>query len=127
MTTQEIAAELCRGEKGTKEINIAQMCEVVRVLKKKLANRQGMAMLKGLLASLLLVLSVTGCGMIPADFKDTLDKGVKDHGAGTYSLACQLGKDGRQVVGVRGDLECTADMLQLTGCHKKAVTFEGKP
>ena len=73
------------------------------------------------------LLMLSGCGMIPSDFKDTLDKAIKDNGAGSYYLACQLGKDDRQIVGLRGELECTADMLQLTGCHKKAVTFEGKP
>lgn len=65
------------------------------------------------------------CGMIPTDVKDTLDKIIKDNGAGSYYLACQVGKDGKQLGGVKTDMDCTADMLQLTGCHKKGFSFEG--
>ena len=74
---------------------------------------------------LVLLLTLPACGMIPADIKDTLDRTIKDNGAGHYYLACQVGKDGQQLGGVKTDMECTADMLQLTGCHKKGFSFEG--
>lgn len=71
------------------------------------------------------LLASVGCAAIPSAFTDRLDQVVKDNGAGQYEVACQVKKDQRQLVGVTGSLECTADMLQLTGCHKKGITFEG--
>ena len=50
MTTQEVALLLCKSEKGREQVNVAQMCEIVNVLKKKLTGRDGMALLKALLA-----------------------------------------------------------------------------
>lgn len=76
------------------------------------------------LLTIMLVLS-PACGMIPAEMREPIDKAIKDYGAGNYYLACQLGKDDKQVLGLKGDITCTANMLQLTGCHKKGVTVEG--
>ena len=124
MTQQELAVLLCKKDTGAEETNVAQMNEHVKDFKELLLGPRGMEILRMLLMSLALVV-ITGCGMIPSDFKATLDKGIKDNGAGNYYLACQLGKDGKQVLGVRSELECTADMLQLTGCHKQGLEFEG--
>lgn len=124
MTTQEIAAELCKSEKGLTQVNIAQMCDIVKALKRKLAGRQCAALLKGLLAGVVLIV-ITGCAALPSAFTNRLDKAVKDGGAGQYGLVCTATKDSKQLVKVSSELECTADMIQLTGCHAKAVTFEG--
>lgn len=94
-------------------------------LTKKLRTpARGMALLTGLVASLVLVLTM-GCAMIPAAFTDRLDKLVKDNGAGEYQVNTTLSKDGKQLVGISAQWTCTADVVQLTGCHQQGVTFEG--
>lgn len=80
--------------------------------------------MRALTLTVLLVL-LPACSMIPDEMRAPIDTMIKDNGAGNYWLACQAGKDGKQLVGVKGEMECTADMLQLTGCHKKGVTVEG--
>lgn len=72
-----------------------------------------------------LVVIAMGCAMIPADFMAPMDKMIKDGGAGNYWLTCQAGKDDKQLVGVKGTMDCTASTTQLTGCHPQSVSFEG--
>ena len=75
--------------------------------------------------ALALAVLLPGCAMIPADMTAPIDKMIKDNGAGSYWMACQAGKDDKQLVGVKGSMDCTASTTQLTGCHKNSVTFEG--
>lgn len=129
MTRQQLAVQLTEHEGGTHQVNVAQMNQVLKALKGILEGPQGMAALKailkdGIVAALVLVLA-TGCAMIPADFTAPLDKMIKDHGAGEYWVACQGGKDDRQLAGVKGAVDCTASTTQLTGCHPKSIAFEG--
>lgn len=124
MTRQELARELTMAEGGAKQVNIAQMHEVLKVLSKRMKGPSCASILKALLASLLLV-TVTGCGTLPAEFTERLDVIVKDIGAGNMSLSCAVEKDGKQLGSIRGDLACTDDTLQLTGCHAKGLQFSG--
>lgn len=76
--------------------------------------------------TMLLVLLVTsGCAVIPSAISDWADKTIKDNGEGSYTATVTIEKDGKQLGKASGQLDCTASAVQLTGCHPKAVTFEG--
>jgi len=80
--------------------------------------------MKHLMIAIVTVL-LAACGTLPAEFTNRLDVIVKDIGAGNMSLSCAVEKDGQQLGSVRGDLVCTSDALQLTGCHAKGLQFSG--
>lgn len=131
MTTQEIAAELCKGEKGVQQVTIAQMCEIVKVLKRKLAGRQCARLLNGLLSSVVVALFV-GCAQmeqlgllaqsfiiaqvdanVPGEYTVKIEKGDEP---GEYTMT--MSKDGK----VRKVEHWTCDGFaegRLSGCHKR--------
>ena len=124
MTRQELARVLTIEEGGAQQVNIAQMNEVLKVLSKKLKGPGCAMVLKALLERLALVVW-SGCAALPSVFTGKFDQVVKDGGAGQYVVACTASKDGKQLGKVSGELTCTADMMQLTGCHPKSIQFEG--
>lgn len=74
---------------------------------------------------LLTALFFSACSAIPASLVDRLDMVVKDNGAGTYTMSVEVDKDGKQLGKVTTKMECTANAIQLTGCHPNGVSFEG--
>lgn len=72
-----------------------------------------------------LVMVATGCAALPSSVTDKMDKLIKDNGAGQYQATFTVTKDGKQLGKVSSELDCTADAIQLTGCHPKSVSFEG--
>ena len=125
MTTQQIGLALAQIDKGTKkELSAAQANQATKGMKQLLRGPHALAILRGLLGMFVLVL-VTGCAALPGAFTDRLDRAAKDAGAGDFNLACVLAKDTKQIAKVSGELTCTADRMQLTGCHPKGMAFEG--
>ena len=125
MLTTQIGQALTEIDKGTKrQLSAAQANQAVKAMKQLLRGPHALAILRGLLGSLALVVLV-GCTALPSAFTDRLDRAAKDAGAGDFNLTCVLAKDTKQIAKVSGELTCTADMVQLTGCHPKSIQFEG--
>lgn len=125
MTTQQIGLALAQIDKGTKkELSAAQANQATKGMKQLLRGPHALAILRGLLGSFALVFLV-GCAALPSAFTDRLDRAAKDAGAGDFNLTCVLAKDRKQIAKVSGELTCTANMVQLTGCHPKSIQFEG--
>lgn len=75
--------------------------------------------------TILASLVTAGCAMIPAAMTDWADKTIKDNGEGSYTATVTIAKDGKKLGAAIGQMDCTANAVKLTGCHPKAITFEG--
>jgi len=72
-----------------------------------------------------LAVAAVGCAMVPAGFTSRIDQFVKDNGAGEYKVTTAITKDGKQLGSITEAWKCTADTIQLTGCHQEGVSWQG--
>ena len=120
MTRNEVARLLTKQEKGLKQINIAQMSEIVKALHRLLHGRRGGAILKGILNSvglLLILTSLTGCAALSYlhDAREKVELWVGSEGPGEYAVT--VTKDGQMLWTQRVRCDRGPDG-KLAGCHR---------